>query len=187
MTTIVKRLWKTGAIVAILTVFSPIVVEAQEQQGCFMLDAQNKPISLGSLCNSTSIEFSASKQTTTGVFEIPIKRRNNGVPIIDVKFNNRHTFEMMLDTGATVITVTPEIAEALNLKTLDIVSVSTPSDKEIKMPLSKVNIVSAGNMTVNNLEAIIADSLDIGLLGQNFFAGYDVTIKRDSIEFRPHL
>jgi aspartyl protease family protein len=187
MVSIVKCLCKTAALATFFSIFYPIIVEAQEQQGCFMLDAQNNQISLGSLCASeTSVNFNTSNKTTDGVFEIPIKRRNNGIPVIDVKFNNRHTFEMMLDTGATVITVTPEIAKTLNLKVEDIVSVSTPSDKDIKMPLSKVSIVSVGGMTANNLETIIADSLDIGLLGQNFFEGYDVTIKKDSIEFRPH-
>jgi predicted aspartyl protease len=187
MVSIVKRLCKTTALATIFSVFLPIAVQAQEQQGCFMLDAQNNQISLGSLCASdTSVNFNTNKKTTDGVFEIPIKRRNNGIPVIDVKFNNRHTFEMMLDTGATVITVTPEIAQTLNLKIEDIVSVSTPSDEDVKMPLSKVSVVSVGGMTANNLETIIAESLDIGLLGQNFFEGYDVTIKKDSIEFRPH-
>jgi clan AA aspartic protease (TIGR02281 family) len=187
MATIVKHLYKIGALVAIFSFFSPVVVKAQEQQGCFMLGADNNPISLGSLCSyNNSSNINSNKKATNGVFEIPIKRRKNGIPIIDVKFNDGHTFEMMLDTGATVITVTPEIAETLGLKIEDIVSVSTPSDAEVKMPLSKVKVVSVGGMTANNLETIIAESLDMGLLGQNFFEGYDVTIKRDSIEFRRH-
>jgi clan AA aspartic protease (TIGR02281 family) len=184
MFSILKRLWSIGAIATIMTVFSP-VVEAQEQQGCFMLDAQNRPISLGNLCPSKSINFNATDRASR-VFEVPIKRRKNGIPVIEVRFNNRYTFDMMLDTGASVIAVTPEIAEVLGLKIEKTVPVSTPSDDSVEMPLSKVSSVSVGNLTANNLEALIANSLDIGLLGQNFFDGYDITIKRNSIEFRPH-
>jgi aspartyl protease family protein len=38
---------------------------------------------------------------------------------------------------------------------------------------------------MNNLDVAIAreGSLEIGLLGQNFFSNYDLTIRQDTIEF----
>ena len=44
--------------------------------------------------------------------------------------------------------------------------------------------IEAGGLAVNNVVVAISPSLDIGLLGQDFFGNKDITIKQDVIEFR---
>ena len=50
----------------------------------------------------------------------------------------------------------------------------------IETPVGRVNSIKVGNATVNNANVFIGAS---PLLGQNFFGGYDVIIRKDVIEF----
>jgi predicted aspartyl protease len=161
---------------ATLTVI-PEVAGSQDGQTCFMLDANGKPMDLSHLCQSNS-------KTTSGVYIVPIKRRHAGIPVIDVKFNDQYVFEMMLDTGATITALTKPMANTLQLKPEGSLPIQTPSDELIYLPLSRVTSIKIAGMVSNNTNIIISPSLPMGLLGQNFFGFYDITIKQDVIEFR---
>ncbi len=167
----------------------PLFARAQSEQVCFMLDPQGKPMDLSYLCRGSKSDSNmpnrvSTQQRTSGVFTAPIKRREFGIPVIDVKFNGRHTFEMLLDTGASFTMLTPEMARALNIKQEGIMLVNTPSDSMVEVPTSKVAHAAVGGAVSQNMVVAISSSLPLGLLGQNFFGHYDVTIKRDVIEFR---
>ena len=87
---------------------------------CFMLDANGDRLNLGSLCQNYAPQSEPSNyqkppvsrenyyqvpgnyQRKKGLYSVPIKSRRGGIPVIDVKFNDRHVFEMMLDTGALI-------------------------------------------------------------------------------------
>ena len=172
----------------------PTVSQAQDGQACFMLDANGNPLDLSYLCQPNSNHNSSPRRSginttskTTyqpGVYTIPIKRRYGGIPVIDVKFNDKYVFEMMLDTGASITALTKPMAKTLKLKPEGSVPIQTPSDELIYLPWSKVRSIKTGGIVSKNADIIISPSLPIGLLGQNFYSIYDITIKQDVIEFR---
>jgi aspartyl protease family protein len=165
--------------------FMSLAVEAQDSGECIMFDANGKPIDLSYLCDPGNRSKKASTQeANTGIFTTPIKRREHGIPVIDVQFDGKHTFEMFLDTGASFTVVTPNMAKTLGIKQEGIMLMNTPSDSRVEVPTGRVNSAVVGGAVSNNLIVAISTALPLGLLGQNFFSHYDVTIKQDVIEFR---
>lgn len=156
---------------------------AQEQNGCFMLDDKGKPVNLGSLCSNTETGTITPNPTNTtpGVFKVPIKRRHQGIPVINVVFNRQHTFEMMLDTGASGTVVTPAMAATLQVKQEGVVRASTAGG-EILAPIGYVSSVEVAGLKADRVLVGIAP-IGIGLLGQDFYSEYDVIIRKDVIEF----
>ena len=150
---------------------------AQEQNDCFMLDANGETLNLGDLCND-----SAPTPSNPDIFEIPIKRREANIAVIEVVFNNQHSFEMLLDTGASGTVVTAEMAEVLQIQVDGSTFVSTAGGV-IQAGVGQVNSIAAGGVTIENVDVVIVPNLPIGLLGQDFFGNYDLVIKQDSIEF----
>ena len=117
------------------------IVPAQADTGCFMLDAQGNPLDLGYLCQNSgsksNLNITNPQETQTpsqsGVHIIPIKSRRSGIPVIDVKFNDRYVFEMMLDTGASSVVITRQMAKTLKVNHHETVRVSTPSNNNVKL------------------------------------------------------
>ncbi|TAD75954.1 MAG: hypothetical protein EA001_12955 [Oscillatoriales cyanobacterium] len=116
------------------------------------------------------------------VAQAPIIGRLSGIPVIEVKFNGR-SFPMMLDTGASSTVVTRRMASALGLQPHDKVTVTTPSDRAVQFEVARVDSVQVDRLVLNNLEVAIAPTMEVGLLGQNFFGAYDVTIRSNQVEF----
>lgn len=171
----------------------PSITLAQNEEACFMLDAHGNPMDLSYICQSNSnrnysrsSSINKASQTTykPGLYTVPIKRRHGGIPVIDVKFNDKYVFEMMLDTGASVTALTKSMAKTLKIQPEGTVPIQTPSDELIYLPWSKVGSIKIAGIVSKNTNIIISSSLPMGLLGQNFFGIYDVTIKQDVIEFR---
>jgi predicted aspartyl protease len=120
------------------------------------------------------------------VFIAPIKRRIAGTPIIEVTFNGTQRFEMIVDTGASGTVITQKIAAALGVVTVGKAKANTASAKGVEFPIGYLDSMEAGGMTVNKVPVAIAGTeLETGLLGHDFFGNYDVTIKRNVVEFRP--
>jgi len=161
-------------------ILTPKTSLSQEDQGCFMLDANGQQIDLGHLCGDGS---SPTTNSTPGQFQVQIKRREAGIPVVDVTFNGRHTFEMMVDTGASGTVLTPQMATTLNVKPEGMVLVNTPSQNNVSFPTARVQTVSVGGVVAKNVLVAIAPSLPLGLLGQDFFGNYDVIIRENVIEF----
>ena len=125
---------------------------------------------------------SASK-TTPRVFPARIKRRLGGTPVIDVRFNGSQTFEMIVDTGASGVAITEDMARSLDVEIVGVITANTASDKEVSFPVGFVKEIAVGGAVVRDVRVAIAPRLDIGLLGHDFFGNYDITIRRDEIEF----
>ena len=167
---------------------------AQNSSSCYMLDENGNSLDLGHLCESSPASKTRRPaknfldpnpyQKKAGIQIVPIKRRRSGIPVIDVKFNNKYIFEMMLDTGASGVVITQQMAKKLNVNHSETIWVSTPSSRYFRMPAGYVYSVGVGNLTQKNTLVITSPSMDIGLLGQSFFGRYDITIKRDVVEFR---
>lgn len=122
------------------------------------------------------------------VFTAPIKRRIGGTPIVEVTFNGQQKFEMIVDTGASGTVITQEMANALGIVPVGKAKANTASSRAVEFPVGYVNSMAVGGVIVNKVAVAIAGAeLETGLLGHDFFGNYDVTIKRNVVEFRPQL
>ena len=124
--------------------------------------------------------------SSSGVFQVAIKSRHGGTPVVDVTFNSGRQFEMIVDTGASGTVITQQMAVDLGVVPTGKATANTASDRNVEFSLGNVNSIEVGGAVVNNVLVAIAPTanLDVGLLGQDFFSNYDVTIKRDVVEFR---
>lgn len=145
-----------------------------------MLSSSGRLIDLDFVCGDAS----QADTPTPGLYQVPIKRRQGGTPVIDVVFNENQTFEMLWDTGASSTALTSEVAKALALVPEGAILVNTASENGVSMATSRVDSVTVSDITATDLVVGISPSLEIGLLGQDFFGNYDITIKEDVIELR---
>ena len=121
------------------------------------------------------------------MFQATIKRRIGGTPVIYVTFNGDHKVEMIVDTGASGTVLTQATADALGLVPIAKAKANTASAKAVEFPIGYVNSIQVGGAVVKDVPVAIAPAsvLETGLLGHDFFGNYDVTIRRDVVEFRP--
>lgn len=156
---------------------------AGNSQGCYMINSNGEQTDLSSLCEGDN-NSSSTVKSTPGVFASPIKRRQNGIPVIDVSFNNQETVEMMVDTGASATILPPKVADRLGIEPEGTIRANTPSDRGVEFPAGQVESINAGGAIAQDVVVIIAPAVSMGLLGQNFFSRYDVSIREDVVEFR---
>ncbi len=120
------------------------------------------------------------------VGRVPIKRRSSGVPVVDVLFNGRRSFEMLVDSGASFTVITRPMAKALGITSahiVDRVTVSTANGLT-QFPIVYLNSIKVGGLSNYQLPVAIAGpDLEIGLLGQDFLQRYDVILRSRQIEF----
>lgn len=122
--------------------------------------------------------------TNSSVIKAPIKRRAGGTPVIDVTFNGKQTFEMVVDTGASGTVITQAMAQNLGVVPEGEVTANTASNKGIKFSTGKVQSIAVEGIVTKNVEvAIGGPDLELGLLGQDFFGNYDVLIRQNVVEF----
>lgn len=121
------------------------------------------------------------------VFQATIERRISGTPVIYVTFNGDRKVEMIVDTGASGTVLTQATADALGLVPVAKAKANTASAKAVEFPIGYVNSIQVGGAVVKDVPVAIAPAsvLETGLLGHDFFGNYDVTIKRNVVEFRP--
>jgi len=160
----------------------------QEHPGCFVIDRNGNLIELGNLCPSPPTTLPSGENS--GVFQIPIKRRQGGIPVVDVLFNGTEKFEMLFDTGASATLITPTMARNLNVVPFDKARIATASASEVEVDVGRVSKIQVGNVILEeHLVTIAPPEVEtglqgMGLLGQNFFGSYDITIKENIIELR---
>ncbi|ELR99482.1 putative aspartyl protease [Gloeocapsa sp. PCC 73106] len=142
-----------------------------------MLDANGEAVDLGELCSGGSEAV-----PNPGVFTVPIKRREANTAVIDVVINGEHTFEMLLDTGASGTVLTPEMANVLAIEIQGTTQIATAGGV-VKAYWGRVNTLATGGITKKDVDVVIAPNLPIGLLGQDFFGNYDLVVRKDTIEF----
>ncbi|MBE9004115.1 retroviral-like aspartic protease family protein [Fortiea sp. LEGE XX443] len=122
------------------------------------------------------------------VFIAPIKRRVGGTPIVEVTFNGQQKFDMIVDTGASGTVITQQMANDLRIIPVGKAKANTASSKAVEFSVGYVDSMAVSGVRVNRVPVAIAGvELETGLLGHDFFGNYDVTIKRNVIEFRPQL
>ena len=136
-----------------------------------------------SVCGFLPEGMTPATKAKSGVFQAQIKRRKANIPVIEVTFNGKQKFDMMVDSGASSTVITPAMAKALGVVEQGTMEAQTPNGVAT-FPVGRLTSMEAGGLAVNNVVVPISPSLDIGLLGHDFFGNKDVTIKRDVIEFR---
>jgi len=112
-----------------------------------------------------------------GPTQIPIVRRLHGTPIVRVTFNRSRTYEMILDTGASRTLITRQMAQDLGVVTTERMIAATASQAEVSFDIGRVDTMSMGDVVLENARVSIGDSVNIGLLGNDFLRDYDVTIR----------
>ena len=179
-TVMVMKLPLSALILVVVAILTPFAAKSQEQQGCFMVDGSGFPLDLSNLCGGAT--GAAQSLSNPKLFRVPIKRREGNIPVIDVTFNSKHKFEMLFDTGASYTAITLKMARAIGVN-IEGAGFGRTAGGVVPHTVGRVASVQAGSIVSKNLMVTINSYLNIGLLGQNFFGGYDVTIKKEVIEF----
>lgn len=119
------------------------------------------------------------------VFQVPIKRRIGRTPVLEVTFNGNKTFEMIFDTGASGTVITEAMAESLGVEAEGEVKADTASGKGVKFSTGQLESIAVEGVVAQNFRVAIAGpGLEIGLLGQDFYGNYDISLKQNVVEFR---
>jgi aspartyl protease family protein len=171
------RIYRKSLLSLGIAVVSILSCGSVQAQNCYMITPQGTRINLSSICGS--------KPPEATLFRIPIKRRSAKTPVIDVTFNNRYTFEMILDTGASGTLITQDMASLLKLKPTGQATFEIADGSTVKFDTTVIRSISANGAVVNNVEVAIAKRGNLGLLGHDFFGKYNVRILENAIELQP--
>lgn len=168
----------TGLVSVAIAASVPKLAIAQDST-CFMVNSAGKTVNLNGLCGG-----SATPEINKDVFLAKIKRRQGGTPVIDVTFNGGQSYEMIVDTGASGTMITRRMAEALGVVPVKMIKVDTASGVGVTFPVGYVQSIAVDGAVANKvLVTIGGPEQDIGLLGHDFFGNYDITVRRDVVEF----
>ena len=115
------------------------------------------------------------------MFRVPIQGRSAGIPIVAVTLNGDRTYPMLVDTGASITTITPAMARAIGVRPQGKVRVTLASGQTMEMSRGRISSIHVGDAQLNDFTVLIGE---VPLLGQNFFSEYNVTVGRDFIVFR---
>ncbi|MCC5602997.1 retropepsin-like aspartic protease family protein [Nostoc favosum] len=160
----------------IFLAFSHRVI-ADDPGACYMVTSSGKTVGLGRLCGNIAVP------SDNKVFRVSIKRRFGGTPVIDVTFNDKKTFEMIVDTGSSETIITQDMANTLELQATGTMQAQIADGSQVEFPTSQVKSIAVGGVTANNLQVAIAPKASIGLLGHDFFGTYDIKILEKEVEF----
>lgn len=135
---------------------------------------------------STAVPTVAPKPSTpdNNGQSIPIVERRGGTPVIEVMFNGKR-YPMILDTGASHTHITRAMANELGIQVVGQASVATASSNRAVVDVGYMESIRVGNVTRTNIPVSIGDAVPIGLLGNDVYAGFDVILQVNSVEFRP--
>jgi aspartyl protease family protein len=90
---------------------------------------------------------------------------------------------MLFETGASAVVITETMAAQIGVKKERTIAVNTAAGLA-QAYLGQSQSVQAGNLKRDKLVVGISPQMEggLGLLGQNFFMGYDVIIRQNHIE-----
>ena len=127
---------------------------------------------------ASSISANVSPQRVS----VPIVRRLHGTPVVQVTFDGAKSYEMILDTGASRTLITRQMASELGVVATDRMLAATASEAGVVFEIGQVQSISVGGIMIRGVSVGIGDSVEIGLLGNDFLRGHDMTIRtRDNV------
>ena len=131
-----------------------------------------KAVSSPAISPTPSLSLTSSKKKV-----VPVVRRLHGTPVVRVTFNGVKTYDMILDTGASRTLITRAMADELGIVATEKMVAATASESEVVFDLGRVDAISMGEITLKGAQVSIGNSVGIGLLGNDFLNGYDITIR----------
>lgn len=161
------------------------VIQANPQQARALRSYRQELVRLQQLPRSPTLGSTTVMRSPSGI--APILRRQNGIPVIQVTFNQRLRFEMMVDSGASMTVITRPMARALGITPAQVIANLTFNTANGPVVLPVVYVQSMG---VAGLQrrlvpvAIAGPEMTLGLLGQDFLQHYDVSLRQDHIHFQ---
>ena len=131
--------------------------------------------------NSRDIATGPVAEPRRGIYRAAIKYYSSGIPVVDVTFNGRERFEMMVDTGASATMITESMAQRLRIKTVGSVEAMTPSGRT-QFNVGYIDSMVVGGGSLQSFPVAIGP---VALLGHDFFGDCNISIKRDQniVEF----
>ncbi len=116
-------------------------------------------------------------------FSMPIIKKLDNIPVVEVTFNGQQKFQMLLDTGASRTLLTRAMANQLQLQASGKTTAKT-ANGIIQFDTVELQSVQFGQGMTNNIVVSVGqDTLNYGLLGHDVYKGYDITLKEDEILF----
>jgi clan AA aspartic protease (TIGR02281 family) len=112
-------------------------------------------------------------QQLGGPMQIPFERQGTLMKV-NVKLNDSVTAPFLIDTGASGISIPYSVAQQLGIR----IDESTPrqmvltANGKVAEPLVRLHAVQLGPARVENLEALVSGSMNVGLLGGSFFNNF---------------
>jgi predicted aspartyl protease len=140
------------------------------------------PSAITAQANQTQTNHTQASRAQDGRVTVPIVRRLHGTPVVAVTFNRAKTYEMILDTGASRTLITRQMANELGISATERMVAATASEAAVTFDIGQVPSIAIGNISLANARVTIGDSVNIGLLGNDFLQGYDVTIRDREVE-----
>lgn len=120
--------------------------------------------------------------TGSDMIRVPVIRRLHGTPVVRVEFNGQKTYDMILDTGASRTLITRQMADELGIVTTEKMIATTASEAEVTFDIGMMRSIAIGSVILRDARVGIGEAVSIGLLGNDFLNGYDVTIRdRDNV------
>lgn len=128
---------------------------------------------------------SVTNQGEKRTFRARVIGRAGGTPVILVNFNGGKLYPMIVDTGASGTVITTQMANELGVVPAGVVRAQVADGRIVESYAGYVQSVDVAGAKADNLQISVAPpAMDIGLLGNNFFAQYNVTFEQDWVVFR---
>lgn len=120
------------------------------------------------------------RPAATPEVSVPLERRG-GVWFTDVTINDTRTARFMIDTGASLCAISPELAESLGIRPepdAPVIELQTANGRTSGR-LVRIASIRVGEAEAINVPSVMVASANLGnggILGMSFLSGYVVTI-----------
>ena len=136
----------------------------------------------------------AESRASQGETVIPFRKMGNAI-IVNAVIHGQGPFQFLLDTGASLTVVSPELAKRLRLvKTGETVRMVGVAGEVVEAPYCMINDISLGGARVENLKVSIRGipqlnkASIIGLLGQDYLENFVMNLDsaKNQLRLTPH-
>lgn len=161
------------------------LIRAHPQQAQALARYRQELLRLQQLPRTPAPPMAAVITQSSGI--VPILRRQGGIPVISVTFNQRLRFEMLVDSGASMTVITQPMARALGITPAQVVDnrVFHTANGQVVLPIVYVQSISVGGFQRQQLPVAVAGpEMTIGLLGQDFLQQFDVSLRQDHLQLQ---